>query len=86
MQFLTIKAATSTRPQNRTGVKIIVNASLCTQGYIAPLINQAALFEWDGDSLDLEKFCVEVDDVLIQHLYLIGNSRRICQVHDRHLT
>jgi hypothetical protein len=50
--------------------------------YKGVTVDQVAFFERDADSLDLELFRVEVDDVQILQLDRIADGRRVVNVYD----
>ena len=81
-QACAVDAAVRLRPQYRTGVEFFVDASLGTQSCIAPLVDQAAFFERDRDTLDFKSVRVKVDNVLIDHLNRTADNRRVCDPHD----
>ena len=64
---------------------MLVDARMCAQRRVCPLVDQAALIERDADLLVFEACRVEVDDIHIQHLYRIADSRRIRNSQDRYL-
>ena len=51
---------------------------------LGPLIQQAARVQWNADSLGLETRFAKIDNVLIQHLYALADSRWIRDMYDRH--
>ncbi len=85
MKANTINSATSIRSQYETGFEIVLDATSCSHYRLAPLINQAAVFERDRDLLVLERLRVEVDDVHAIIFKRFADGRPVGNSQDRHL-